>query len=92
MRHADAQALVRKVTVRGQIVLPRELRESLGLEPGDRVEFVRTEDQTWTIRKAPSSFKKFIGALKAHRRLALDADGFLDEVRGSPLPGKKGER
>lgn len=33
MPHADAQALVRKVTVRGQIVLPRELRESLGLEP-----------------------------------------------------------
>ncbi len=29
---------------RGQVTIPADLREELGLEPGDQVAFVRTED------------------------------------------------
>ncbi|MEM7218208.1 MAG: AbrB/MazE/SpoVT family DNA-binding domain-containing protein [Pseudomonadota bacterium] len=31
------------MTSKGQITLPREVREALGLATGDRVDFVRTE-------------------------------------------------
>lgn len=32
------------VTSKGQITLPREVRRSLGLQPGDKVDFVAVED------------------------------------------------
>jgi antitoxin PrlF len=33
-----------KVTSKGQITLPAELRQQLGIKPGDRVDFERTKD------------------------------------------------
>lgn len=33
-----------KVTEKGQTTIPRDLREKYGIEPGDRVEWVETED------------------------------------------------
>ncbi|NHX41487.1 MULTISPECIES: AbrB/MazE/SpoVT family DNA-binding domain-containing protein [Haloarcula] len=33
-----------KVTEKGQTTIPRDLREKYGIEPGDSVEWVETED------------------------------------------------
>lgn len=33
-----------KATSKGQITLPAELRQQLGIKPGDRVDFERTEE------------------------------------------------
>ena len=52
---------------KGQITVPLEIRNRLGLKKGDRVEFVVDNDRT-TIRpaRAPENpFLKYIGALPA---------------------------
>ncbi|GIL01953.1 MAG: hypothetical protein BroJett030_18520 [Alphaproteobacteria bacterium] len=36
-----------KITAKGQITLPKEVRERHGLKPGDRVEFVEEGGKTW---------------------------------------------
>jgi AbrB family looped-hinge helix DNA binding protein len=36
--------MTHKVGPKGQVVIPRELREELGIEPGDEVTFWRDED------------------------------------------------
>jgi len=36
-----------KITSKGQITLPKEVRERHGLKPGDRVEFVEEGGRTW---------------------------------------------
>ena len=35
-----------KISSKGQITVPQEIRKRLGLEPGDRVEFVVEEGRT----------------------------------------------
>ena len=48
---------------KGQLTVPQEIRRRLGLQTGDRVEFVVEEDRT-VIRPARSDtnpFEKFIG-------------------------------
>jgi antitoxin PrlF len=51
------------ISSKGQLTVPLEIRKRLGLETGDRVEFVVEEDRT-VIRPARSEvnpFEKFIG-------------------------------
>jgi len=43
--------LARKVTTKGQVTIPQEIRETLGIHPGSMVEF-GIEDDVVTLRKA----------------------------------------
>jgi antitoxin PrlF len=55
------------ISSKGQITVPLEVRKRLGLNVGDRVEFVVDRDRT-TIRpaRAPENpFLKYVGALPA---------------------------
>ena len=36
-----------KITTKGQITLPKDVRDRHGLRPGDRVEFVEEDGKTW---------------------------------------------
>jgi len=76
---------VRKVSSRGQVVLPEEVRNALGVRIGDLVQFVEITPGTWAVRKMvpEGKFKRFVGAFKDVRSLPLGAEEFLDEVRGA---------
>lgn len=56
--------VVRKIDQLGRIVIPKEIRKSLGIKDGDGVEFLLEED-TIVLRKASSSnlFKKLASSL-----------------------------
>ena len=43
-----------KVTSKGQITLPAEVRDALGVKPGDRVAFLPGPDGEFRIRRAGS--------------------------------------
>lgn len=40
-----------KVTTKGQVTIPKSIRERLGIEPGDEIEFEETEDG-FVLRKS----------------------------------------
>ena len=70
-----------KVTSKGQITIPLSVRRSLGLRPGDEVEFVN-DRMGFRIEKklVASPFRKYRGYL---RHLAgQDPDELIDEMRG----------
>ncbi|MFY9683987.1 MAG: AbrB/MazE/SpoVT family DNA-binding domain-containing protein [Candidatus Sulfotelmatobacter sp.] len=52
-----------RISSKGQITVPQEIRKRLGLRPGDRVEFVAEEDRTVIrpVRSEVNPFEKFIG-------------------------------
>ncbi len=55
------------VSSKGQITVPLEIRQRLGLKEGDRVEFVSEDDRT-IIRPAQLAsnvFEQYVGALEA---------------------------
>ena len=71
-----------KVTSKGQVTIPETVRDRLGLEPGDELEFV--DDGTeYRIRKevrGESPFRRYKGYLK-HLR-GEDTDALIAEMRG----------
>ena len=70
-----------KLTSKGQITVPKDVRERLGLRPGDEIEFVE-ENGSFVVRRHVDAraFEKWRGFLKdlAGRR----ADDLVEEMRG----------
>ena len=78
--HIEAMA---KVTSKGQITLPKVVRERLGLKPGSSVVFV--EDETGIHVRRPSrreALEKWAGYLARTRPLDMTVDEFIAEARG----------
>jgi antitoxin PrlF len=70
-----------RVTTKGQITIPKDVRERLGLRPGDEIEFV--EDQSgFRVQKLlmDSPFKKYRGYLKD--LAGRDPDEMVEQMRG----------
>lgn len=53
-----------KMTTRGRVTVPREIRERLGLRPGDRVEFRVTEGGEVVVEAAAVDFRDLRGIFK----------------------------
>ena len=70
-----------KITTKGQMTVPKVVRDRLGLRPGDELEFIE-EDGTFRLRKrvTPDVFKKWEGYLK--HLAGRDPDELVEEMRG----------
>lgn len=68
------------ITSKGQTTIPKEVRERLGLRPGDELEFTE-EDGVFRLRKRlpPGAFEKYRGYLK--HLAGHDPDELVREMR-----------
>ena len=68
-----------RVTEKGQVTIPKEVREELGIQPGDEVVFEETETG-YVVRKevADSRFEKWRGVADAEESVAAR----MAELRG----------
>lgn len=73
-----------RVTSKGQVTIPKHIRQLLGVSPGDQVEFqVTTANQVLVSHSTePSCFARYAGYL-AHKA-GRDPDEIVDELRGDP--------
>lgn len=73
--------IVAKVTSKGQVTIPKEIRERLGVHPGENVGFEEKEG-VLVIRKVvtKSPFDKWLGRLK-HLK-GQRSDDLVREARG----------
>ena len=70
-----------KITSKGQITLPKELRMRLGIGPGDEVEFVEENGAYWLKKKVKASpFDEYVGFLQSKQ--GSDPDEIVDLLRG----------
>ena len=71
-----------RVTSKGQVTIPKEIRQLLGVSPGDVVEFQVADDRQVLVDRSssPSCFSRYIGYLK-HKR-GQDSDQIVAELRG----------
>ena len=49
------ESLKARVTSGGRVTIPKEVRDRLGLGPGDRVELIEDGADSWLIRRALDS-------------------------------------
>ena len=59
-----------KMTSKGQITVPKEVRDRLGLKPGDRVLFIVEDDGSARLLAANRDISSLVGILPAPRRRA----------------------
>ena len=70
-----------KITSKGQITLPKEIRTRLGIGPGDEVEFVE-ENGVYLLKKrvGTSPFGDYVGFLR--NKKGSNPDEIVEELRG----------
>ena len=83
--------MVSRLTTKGQVTIPKPLRDSLGLEPGHELEFEEREGALIVRRRAPvDPIRRLVGLLPTH----IDVDAYLEETRGPAwqpyLDGREG--
>ena len=57
-----------RITSKGQITLPKEVRDALGVEPGDRVAFRIQEDGAVVVEPETLDIRSLRGRLVPRRR------------------------
>ncbi len=76
------------LTSKGQITVPLEVRQALGLTAGSRVAFVRTDDGAYELIPATGSVKELRGVVPAPSRPVTldDMDrAVADAAAGRPV-------
>ena len=58
------------VTTKGQVTIPAELREKLGIKPGDRVGFIEDGDRIVILRQE-TAIESVFGLVKARKGVSL---------------------
>lgn len=74
-----------KVTEKGQVTIPKDLRDALGIGAGTEVEFERRKD-TIVVRKSgrgPSRGRRLGERLKGRGDVAMTTDEIMALTRGS---------
>jgi antitoxin PrlF len=71
------------ISSKGQITVPQGIRKRLGLEPGDRVEFVVEEGRTVIrpVRSGANPFEKLIGLAPAFPGGEAEIKAWIDDMR-----------
>jgi antitoxin PrlF len=52
------------MTTKGQVTIPKEIRDALHLQPGDRVDFVLLRDGTALLRPRTGRLEDLFGMIK----------------------------
>ncbi len=69
-----------RLTKKGQITIPKEIRDKLGIKRGDTVEFSIKDGECIVRKKTVFNIGKWIGALGKG-----NTDEFIDEIRGDKI-------
>ncbi len=70
-----------KLTSKGQVTIPKDVRDRLGLRPGDEIEFVEDKSGYRVEKRVPvSPFRKYRGYLKDLAGRATDE--LVEGMRG----------
>ncbi|WP_188258933.1 AbrB/MazE/SpoVT family DNA-binding domain-containing protein [Azospirillum tabaci] len=64
----------------GELALPQDLRERLGVKPGDRVELILRDDRSVVVRPRPHSLDDLIGSGGTFTRV-LSQEEMDDAIR-----------
>ncbi len=62
--------LTSSVTSKGQVTIPAELREKLGIKPGDKVSFVESDGRV-ELQRQETQVAAAFGMLKARKGVSL---------------------
>ncbi len=71
------------ISTKGQVTIPKKIREKLGIKEGDIIEFIEENGLVYlqrkrSIEKEEKKFRQFKGMIKS----SVTSDQFIKELRG----------
>lgn len=69
-----------KLTSKGQVTIPVEVRKELGLRTGDRLQFVKADKRKFVLTAANRSIREFEGMLWRKGRKALTIEEMNEAI------------
>ena len=79
------------MTTKGQVTIPKEVREHLGVEPGDRLSFVVQEDGTVIVKPITRHVRELGGLLQRPGKRPVSVNE-MDESIARRMQEKFGRR
>ena len=73
--------LTAKLTSKGQITIPKKVRDKIGVSPGEELQFEEKDGVFFKkkgVRKSP--FDRWVGYLEKHTK--KESDTIIEEMRG----------
>ena len=80
-----------RVTSKGQVTIPKEVRDELGLTPGTKVDFEKIGNKYVLVKEVEAAdiyLAEWMGAVE----LGMSVDDFIDEMRTPRRKPKRGAR
>ena len=74
------------LTSKGQLTLPKDVRDALGVGPGDRVDFVKMEDGNFAVLPATHTVKRLKGLIPSPKKAVS-----LEDMDRAIAGGAKGD-
>jgi AbrB family looped-hinge helix DNA binding protein len=71
-----------KMTAKGQVTIPKRLRDYLGLKPGSNVDFEMTEDGRVVLRPREARPDDRFARLRGSAKLGMTTDEIMALTRG----------
>lgn len=73
-----------RVTTKGQVTIPQEIREALGILPNTEVEFVREGGKVWLRKARPGARggKALVARLRGRATTRMSTDQIMALTRG----------
>jgi antitoxin PrlF len=86
---AGGRISVSTVTSKGQITVPKSVRDALGLVPGSQVDFILGPDGVFIRKRIPAqTIDRWYGSLRGHLPGGADTtDEAMELLRGHSSPG-----
>lgn len=71
-----------KVTVKGQVTIPKEVRDRLGIKPLGEVEFMEEQGRVYLVRKETDRGKKRFTKLRGSATAGMSTEEIMRLTRG----------
>jgi len=60
------------ITTKGQVTIPKLVRDSMHIHSGDRIEFIKIDDDRYEIVAATKDIQQLKGMVKTKQRVSID--------------------
>jgi AbrB family looped-hinge helix DNA binding protein len=81
-------AMSSRITSKGQVTIPKEVRDELGLTPGTKIGFKKLGGRYVLVKEVEAAEDGYLAEWRGSVDLDMSVDEFLDEMRG-PRPATK---
>ena len=71
-----------RVTSKGQVTIPQDIREKLGITPRSEVDFVEENCKVYLVRKTPSEYTSRFHSFRGRATVELSTEEIMSLTRG----------